>query len=57
MVNLWGIKVCSGSEILMMLRPSHEFVCEFFSFLNLGAVPILLDSGLCFRKFFIYANA
>ncbi|MDR0351531.1 MAG: AMP-binding protein [Puniceicoccales bacterium] len=56
MVNLSAVKVCSGSRVLMMLRPGYEFICVFFSLLRLGAVPIVIDSGLGLRKFFSCAE-
>jgi acyl-CoA synthetase (AMP-forming)/AMP-acid ligase II len=55
-VNLSAAGVCYGSRILMMLKPSYEFICVFFSLLRLGAVPILIDPGIGPWTFFSCAK-
>ncbi|MDR1458082.1 MAG: AMP-binding protein, partial [Puniceicoccales bacterium] len=52
MINLSARGIYSGSRVLMMLRPGYEFICVFFSLLRLGAIPVVIDSGLGLRTFF-----
>jgi acyl-CoA synthetase (AMP-forming)/AMP-acid ligase II len=38
------------SRVLMLLRPGTKMMCTFFALVRMGAIPILLDSGVGFRE-------
>jgi acyl-CoA synthetase (AMP-forming)/AMP-acid ligase II len=38
--------VCRGDRVMLMVRPSVEFVCLTFALFQLGAVVILIDPGM-----------
>ncbi|MDR0418261.1 MAG: AMP-binding protein [Puniceicoccales bacterium] len=48
--------VRKGARVLMLLSPSVEMVCTFFALIRMGAIPILIDSGMGFRAFIRLAN-
>ena len=39
-----------GSRVLLMIRPSLEFLAMTFALFRVGAVPILIDPGMGFRN-------
>jgi acyl-CoA synthetase (AMP-forming)/AMP-acid ligase II len=39
-----------GQRVMLMVRPSMEFVCLTFALFRLGAVVILIDPGMGFRN-------
>ena len=43
-----GIK--KGDRVMLMVRPSVEFICLTFSLFQLGAVVILIDPGMGYRN-------
>ncbi len=42
--------VCPGDRVLLMVRPSMEFICLTFALFRLGAVVILIDPGMGYRN-------
>ncbi|MHB8808525.1 MAG: fatty acid CoA ligase family protein [Desulfobulbaceae bacterium] len=42
--------VSRGQRVMLMVRPSMEFVCLTFALFRLGAVVILIDPGMGFRN-------
>jgi acyl-coenzyme A synthetase/AMP-(fatty) acid ligase len=42
--------VSQGQRVMLMVRPSMEFVCLTFALFRLGAVVILIDPGMGFRN-------
>ena len=42
--------VCPGDRVLLMVRPSMEFICLSFALFRLGAVVILIDPGMGYRN-------
>jgi acyl-CoA synthetase (AMP-forming)/AMP-acid ligase II len=45
-----------GIRVLMLLSPGVEMVCTFFALIRMGAIPILIDSGMGSRAFIRLAN-
>ncbi|MDR1590544.1 MAG: AMP-binding protein [Puniceicoccales bacterium] len=45
-----------GSRVLMLLSPNVEMVYTFFALIRMGAIPILIDSGMGSRAFIRLAN-
>ncbi|MDR0740332.1 MAG: AMP-binding protein [Puniceicoccales bacterium] len=45
-----------GSRVLMLLSPNIEMVCTFFALIRMGAIPILIDSGIGSKAFIRLAN-
>ena len=39
-----------GDRVMLMVRPSMEFVCLTFGLFQLGAVIILIDPGMGYKK-------
>ncbi|MDR2807056.1 MAG: AMP-binding protein [Puniceicoccales bacterium] len=48
--------VQEGSRVLMLLEPGIEMMCTFFSLVRIGAIPILMDSGLGIRALIRLGN-
>ncbi|HEB49586.1 MAG TPA: peptide synthase [Desulfobulbus sp.] len=42
--------ICPGDRVLLMVRPSMEFICLTFALFRLGAVVILIDPGMGTRN-------
>ena len=42
--------ICPGDRVMLMARPSMEFVCLSFALFELGAVVILIDPGMGYRN-------
>ena len=42
--------VRQGQRVMLMVRPSMEFVCLTFALFRLGAVVILIDPGMGYRN-------
>jgi len=42
--------ICPGDRVILMVRPSMEFVCLSFALFELGAVVILIDPGMGYRN-------
>ncbi|MDW7772340.1 MAG: fatty acid CoA ligase family protein [Desulfobulbaceae bacterium] len=47
---LSGAGVKPGQRVMLMVRPSMEFVCLTFALFKLGAVIILIDPGMGYRN-------
>ena len=47
-LNELGIK--KGDRVMLMVRPSAEFICLTFSLFQLGAVVILIDPGMGYKN-------
>jgi acyl-CoA synthetase (AMP-forming)/AMP-acid ligase II len=45
-----GKGIEKGSRVLMLLRPGIEMMCTFFALIRIGAIPILIDSGVGLRE-------
>ncbi len=43
-------RITKGSRVILMVKPSMEFVCLAFALFRLGAVVILIDPGMGFRN-------
>jgi len=43
-------EVSRGQRVMLMVRPSMEFVCLTFALFRLGAVVILIDPGMGFKN-------
>ncbi|MDR2200667.1 MAG: AMP-binding protein [Puniceicoccales bacterium] len=35
-----------GSRVLMLLQPGSKMICAFFALIRIGAIPIIIDSGV-----------
>ena len=42
--------ICPGDRVMLMVRPSMEFVCLSFALFELGAIVILIDPGMGYRN-------
>lgn len=42
--------VMAGDRVMLMVRPSREFICLTFALFRLGAVVILIDPGMGYRN-------
>ena len=42
--------ICRGDRVMLMVKPSLEFVCLTFSLFMIGAVVILIDPGMGYRN-------
>ena len=42
--------VAKGQRVMLMVRPSMEFICLTFALFRLGAVVILIDPGMGYRN-------
>mgnify|MGYP002641817300 CR=1 FL=1 len=50
----WGLTstgIQPAMRVLLMVRPSLEFTALVFALLKIGAVPVLIDPGMGWRKF------
>jgi acyl-CoA synthetase (AMP-forming)/AMP-acid ligase II len=45
-----------GTRVLMLLRPGIEMMCTFFALVRIGAIPILIDSGVGLREIIRLGN-
>ena len=45
-----------GQRVLMMVPPGLEMMCTFFALIRIGAVPILIDTGVGPKEFIRLAN-
>lgn len=43
-------EVAKGDRVMLMVKPSKEFVCLTFGLFHLGAVVILIDPGMGYRN-------
>ncbi len=43
-------KITKGSRVILMVKPSMEFVCLAFALFRTGAVVILIDPGMGYRN-------
>lgn len=45
----WGLRqsgICMGMKVLLMVRPSPQFIALTFALFKIGAVPVLIDPGM-----------
>lgn len=47
---LRGQGICPGDRVMLMVKPSKEFVCLAFALFAAGAVVILIDPGMGYRN-------
>lgn len=47
---LRGQGICPGDRVMLMVKPSKEFVCLSFALFAIGAVVILIDPGMGYRN-------
>lgn len=47
---LRGLGVQKGDRVMLMVRPSMEFICLTFALFQLGAVVILIDPGMGYKN-------
>jgi len=47
---LHKVGVVQGDRVMLMVRPSLEFICLTFALFQLGAVVILIDPGMGYRN-------
>jgi acyl-CoA synthetase (AMP-forming)/AMP-acid ligase II len=48
--RLAGAGIGPGDRVMLMVRPSMEFICLTFALFSLGAVVILIDPGMGYRN-------
>lgn len=48
--GLCQLKVQRGDRVMLMVRPSMEFICLSFALFQLGAVVILIDPGMGYKN-------
>ena len=41
-----GIKIARGMRVLVLIKPGLDFAAVVFALLKIGAVPVLIDSGM-----------
>lgn len=48
--------ISAGKRVLMLLKPGIEMMCAFFALIRMGAIPVLIDSGMGIRQLVRLAN-
>lgn len=48
--RLIGAGIGPGDRVMLMVRPSMEFICLTFALFSIGAVVILIDPGMGYRN-------
>ncbi|MDR0444803.1 MAG: AMP-binding protein [Puniceicoccales bacterium] len=43
-------------RVLLVIRPGYELITSVFALMRLGAIPIVIDSGMSLRQFFACAR-